>query len=188
MSKFAVYSGRLVDAENITMDDIDIEDIAHNLSKIQRFNGGVPSDITYSVGEHCINLHNAIKDRIIHGNSAILYALMHDATEAYVGDLITPIKKLLLSYRQFEDTLGRTIREKYIPPFSRATFECIESYDKRILIDEVETIMPQHLELYQNETDLTKLGCNIHYNNHPSTVKQCFLTLFKQLTVEQQHD
>lgn len=189
--KFAMASGKLIDITNFTVDDVDLNDIAHNLSKIQRFNGAIPIDKLYSIAEHSINLTRKIyidyKDVSFYCAPFMRYSLLHDATEAYLSDILTPVKSLLADYKALEDHIHQVIMKRFNLSADSDDLvkpELVKPYDKRILIDEVETIMPDKLELYQRETKLEKLGCDITYNNHPSTVKQCFLTIAKRLRIE----
>ena len=94
-------------------DLIDIEDIAHALSFICRFNGHAP--IFYSVAEHslyCLYIARELNlDKITQ-----LQCLMHDASEAYISDIPRPIKKYLPKYKDYENKLLDFIFEKYKIP------------------------------------------------------------------------
>lgn len=187
MGKFAMNSGRLIDIGNFTEDDVNLDDIAHHLSKIQRFNGALPLSTTYSVGEHCVNLvQHALK---VGGFStlAMRMLLLHDASEAYVSDIVSPAKPYIPDYVKLENGIQRTINKKLL---------CIrhiiddsprlKELDRRILIDEVEHIKPEFKTLYERESGMRRLGCHIHYDNHPATVKRCFLQLAKYLGIKQE--
>ncbi len=88
-----IYTGRDVNPLNMTLDDIDIVDIAHHLSNICRFGGATREH--YSVAQHCVlvSLH-VPKDEALAG-------LMHDAAEAYIGDFVAPLKELLCFPRAY---------------------------------------------------------------------------------------
>lgn len=85
---------------------IEIEDIAHALSHQCRFGGHLRE--FYSVAQHsymCCDLVSVKEDK--------LAALMHDASEAYLLDIPTPIKKNLTNYYQVEDKLMKVIAKKF---------------------------------------------------------------------------
>lgn len=181
--RFATYSGRLIDIENFTVDDVYLEDISHSLAKLQRFNGNLPINISYTVGEHSINL-TMIIIKLFGIRAAVIYALLHDATEAYLSDLLSPVKNILTDYKNLENYINNIIMKRFEIELSEDKRDIIKNKDKRIMLDEVETIMPDKYVLYQQETGLEKLGCHIMYNNHPATVKQCFLTMAKNLGIK----
>lgn len=86
-------------------EEVDIEDIAHALSNMCRFGGHTKS--FYSVAQHsCI-----VSDNLPFGLSA--QGLLHDATEAYLVDVPTPIKRFLVGYKEFEAGLARVIGERF---------------------------------------------------------------------------
>jgi uncharacterized protein len=85
-------------------DDFDIEDIAFSLSNQCRFNGHVPF---YSVAEHCLWV--AAKLPTEHK----LAGLLHDASEAYLSDVPTPVKQCLPDYKKIEANLQAAIDKKF---------------------------------------------------------------------------
>lgn len=99
------HSGKLIDVFNPDPDLICIEDIAHALAHICRF-GGHTTDF-YSVAQHSIMCASLVP------HTLQLTALMHDATEAYLLDIPSPIKRQLPKYEEAEDNLMRVIAQKY---------------------------------------------------------------------------
>lgn len=83
-------SGKLVDPLYIQEKDVSIEDIAHALSHICRFNGHCSQ--FYSVAQHSLFVHEILKECSV---EARLWGLLHDAAEAYMGDIPTPTKDRL---------------------------------------------------------------------------------------------
>ncbi len=111
MSLMLTASGRTFDpramAADGTGDSIAIEDIAHSLSHICRFGGHC--DRAYSVAEHSLYVADILKFRGMPA-AGQLAGLLHDAHEAYCGDVPTPIKAALgVPWRQFEDGIERTV-------------------------------------------------------------------------------
>lgn len=92
-------SGRYFDLANPQPEQIDIRDIAAALSKICRFGGHCRQ--FYSVAEHLIHcLITAQLDGLSHSECVAVF--LHDASEAYVGDMVKPLKIMLLEYQQIE--------------------------------------------------------------------------------------
>lgn len=88
-----MLSGRRLDLLDPTPVDIEIEDIAHGLAFVARWNGQTRGDFAYSVAEHSL-LVEAIYARIEPKAPAKwrLAALLHDAPEYVIGDMISPVK------------------------------------------------------------------------------------------------
>lgn len=97
--------------------DINIKYIARCLSNTTRFNGGFLRSM--SVAEHSVRVAQYAQTLTTtkHKETQALHALLHDAAEAYVGDLINPIKShpAMEFYRNLEIEIQRKINEKYLP-------------------------------------------------------------------------
>lgn len=144
------YTGKQFWPLDPQVEDICIEDIAHHLSLLCRFNGACQP--FYSVAEHCIRL-----SRIVRGELA-LFGLLHDAPEAYLGDQVKPIKARIL-IRQvgtksregpiipictFHDRLMRTIATRFgFADQLEDSFanEQIKRADARMLVTEARDLM-----------------------------------------------
>lgn len=99
------FTGKKFDYLAATAADIDIEDIATALSNVCRFNGHLPE--FYSVAQHSVMCSKIVPVEFA------FEALMHDAPEAYVQDLPSPLKALLPDYRRFEMLVDELIRDKF---------------------------------------------------------------------------
>lgn len=99
------YTGKVFDLRIMDMDSICIEDIAHALAHTSRFGGHLKKH--YSVAQHCVV--GAMELEPEHQ----LAFLLHDATEAYIGDMPSPFKKLMPEFKQIEDKLMAVIAEKF---------------------------------------------------------------------------
>jgi hypothetical protein len=86
--KIQTFTGRTVTPLDIQPDQIVIEDIAHHLSMICRFNGATKCH--YSVAEHSVRV--AIRLHTQGHAEAARYGLLHDASEAYLSDISAPLK------------------------------------------------------------------------------------------------
>lgn len=103
MSKQAwilTFTGREIDLENPSPEDVDALDIAHALSQLPRFTGHTFQH--YSIAQHCTV--GSILAEIIYPEYKWLPHMfqLHDAPEAYVGDVSSPLKSLLPEYRTIE--------------------------------------------------------------------------------------
>lgn len=114
MSNIITLDGKSFDYRNINKNDIDIETIAKVLSRIPRWLGHTTE--FYSVAQHCCWCYDNTK-----GNK--LQALMHDASEAYIGDCPSPLKELLPNLILIENQIQKEIAKKYHYdyPFSKET-------------------------------------------------------------------
>ncbi len=125
------YMGNKVNPLNVTPKDITLEDIAHALSLLCRGNGQVAH--FYSVGQHCIN---CAKEAAVRGDSVRLQlgCLLHDAAEAYMSDLITPIKVLMPKYYEIEDDFLKAVYAKFgLGDITKEEWEHIMEIDKALL-------------------------------------------------------
>ena len=108
MSFIQTLSGKKFDYIHSTVDDIDIEDIANALSNICRFAGHLPE--FYSVAQHSVLCSQIVQPEFA------FEALMHDAAEAYVQDIPSPLKRLLPDYQRIETQVDDLIRSKFSLP------------------------------------------------------------------------
>ena len=129
-------TGRQFFHEKATAEDICIEDIAHALSHLCRF-GGHCRDF-YSVAEHSVRVAEAIEDE---GGSRIEVAagLMHDAAEAYVGDMVWPLKQAMPDFRAVEERIERAIADKFGLPHPLP--EIVKKFDLVLLATEKRDLM-----------------------------------------------
>lgn len=99
MRKLETVTGQLVDLSNPDPSTINIEDIAWGLSRMSRFCGQTVTAIPYNVAQHSLFVALEVESMFKDGISedvlrVILLALLHDAAEAYTGDLPSPVKHL----------------------------------------------------------------------------------------------
>ena len=110
-----MLSGRRLDLLDPSPLDIEIEDIAHGLARVARWNGQTKGDHAFSVAQHCL-LVEAIYTHTNGGASRAnrLEALLHDAAEYVIGDMISPFKAALgVDYKAFELRLMAAIRLRF---------------------------------------------------------------------------
>ena len=126
------YMGNKVDPMEVKAEEITLEDIAHALSLMCRGNGQVVH--FYSVGQHCINCAKEAKAR--GWNKRLqLGCLLHDAAEAYMSDLITPIKVYMPQYYDIEDKFLKAVFERFgLADLRKEEWEQIMEVDRALLI------------------------------------------------------
>lgn len=125
------FTGVFIDVTNPKPEQILIEDIAHALSNQCRFGGHTLQ--FYSVAEHCLLVSEMVPDK------HRLAALLHDASEAYLVDIPTPVKQMLPEYYTIEYRLMEVIAEKF--GFDFPLHEHIADADNTILEAEWELLM-----------------------------------------------
>ncbi len=110
-----MLSGRRLDLLNPSPLDIEIEDIAHGLARVARWNGQTIGDHAFSVAQHSVLVERIAAE--LRGDLSVrwrLAALIHDAPEYVVGDLITPFKAAIgLDYRALEDRLLQAVHIRF---------------------------------------------------------------------------
>jgi len=110
-----MLSGRRLDLLDPTPVDIEIEDIAHGLAFVARWNGQTKGDFAYSVAEHSL-LVETIFRRIAPKAPAkwCLAALLHDAPEYVIGDMISPVKAAIgPSYGVLDERLEAAVHIRF---------------------------------------------------------------------------
>ena len=110
-----MLSGRRLDLLDPSPLDIEIEDIAHGLSRQARWNGQTTGEWAFTVAQHCV----LVEQLVVHLRPRVsttwrLGALLHDAPEYVIGDLISPFKNAIgLDYRAFENRLAAAINTRF---------------------------------------------------------------------------
>ena len=125
------YMGYKVDPLNPAPETIMLRDIAHALSLICRGNGQCTH--FYSVAQHCIN---AEKEAEARGDSVriCLGCLLHDGAEAYLADLIRPVKQFMPKYYEIEDRFLDVIYTKFgLPDLTEDELAEIKDIDDALL-------------------------------------------------------
>src|SRR3954469_1333783 len=114
-----MLSGRRLDLLDPSPLDIEIEDIAHGLARVARWNGQTTGEHAFSVAQHSIVVEELVA-RLKPGIEPRwrLTALLHDAPEYVIGDMISPFKAALgLDYKAFEERLESAVHIRFgLPP------------------------------------------------------------------------
>jgi uncharacterized protein len=110
-----MLSGRRLDLLNPSPLDVEIEDIAHGLARVARWNGQTRGDHAFSVAQHCV-LVEGIATHFEPGLDRRwrLASLLHDSPEYVIGDMISPFKAAVgLDYKAFERRLLAAIHLRF---------------------------------------------------------------------------
>lgn len=130
---------------NPKKEDILVDDIAHALSLMTRANGHFPE--FYSVAQHSIF---CCEEAIARGysNRVALACLLHDASEAYMADIIRPVKKHLSQYLEVEEKLQTFIYRSFIgEDLNDEELDLIKFIDNALLYNEFVHYMNEELPL-----------------------------------------
>lgn len=133
MSWIQTYSGSRFDICDPYKYEMRIEDIAHALSNLCRFTGHTRE--FYSVAQHCIHVSALCPPKYA------LWGLLHDATEAYINDLATPVKSQLSEYRKFESRIGEAVVRNFNLNPEEMPYE-VKYADRIMLHREMKDLMP----------------------------------------------
>ena len=131
------YSGRKLDFRNPDPEAITLEDIAHALSQIVRFGGHISR--FYSVADHSLNVARLVA----WGGGTrqdTLCALLHDASESLIGDIVTPLKHILPQAMELEKKLSSMIFQKFGIDESRVDFAAVKKADETMLVIEAKAL------------------------------------------------
>jgi len=150
-----------------------IEMIARALSNICRYNGHCSK--YYSVAEHSIHISHLVEPELA------LAALLHDASEAYVGDMPTGLKRFMgISFKDIERKATQAVSRGYGIPMEHLESPAIKVFDKRILGDEAKLLMPPHAFWEKYLQDYEPTGIDLPCWQ-PEEANRRFLARFAEL-------
>ncbi len=162
-------SGAWLDLLDPSSSDFTIEDIAHGLAHTCRYAG--QADGFYSVAEHSLLVSDTAVGHELAG-------LLHDAAEAFIGDVTRPLKQLLPDYKRIEATIEAAI-------FQRFGLEGVDPQVKRadlqVLAAEQAQIMPEGTDAWAAEAGVDAARVTVECLT-PTVAKTRFLKRFEELT------
>lgn len=156
------------------VEDVRIEDIAHHLANLCRFTGAVKT--FYSVAQHSVLVSQHYTWKV-----AALFALLHDASEAYLVDVPRPVKhhRDFALYREAEAQLQTVIYEAFgLTGFDPPT--SLHRVDRRMLRTEQRDLMPPPA-FDEDRRDVEPFGFTIR-PVPPEVARSMFLSRFTELT------
>lgn len=170
-SSITTVSGRFYDLLLPQDYDYDIEEIAHALSNLCRYTGHV--NRFYSVAEHSV-----LVSRIVPVDFA-LCGLLHDASEAFLGDVSSPLKKLLPDYKRIEENVEKSIARYFgIPfPFPKEIHEA----DKRMYWQERQEIADNGIRDALWHQDLRATRKVEAKGMAPHMARRMFMTRYREI-------
>lgn len=163
------YTGEKFYFLNPTPEMIHIEDIAHALANQCRFTGH--SNKFYSVAEHSIHVSHLCKNKMA--------GLLHDASEAYLTDVASPVKPFLHNYKNLEDKLMKAIATKFSFPYP---------FEEEIHVaDKIQLLMEARHLIRSKGTDWTNYDPDLAYKGIqpkclvPQLAEGYFLEVFRSI-------
>ncbi len=145
-----VAAGHYVDLAAPDAASIEIKSIGSALSKICRFGGHCPK--FYSVAEHCVRA-TAMAASEGYTGDALTAVFLHDAAEAYVGDMVKPLKVTMPQYGEAERRIEAAIELAFGVDFSKWS-EVIKRFDRAMLKAEKTAMWPEDKETWAGFGDI----------------------------------
>lgn len=161
-------SGRLFDFLDPHGSDFGIDDIAQGLAHICRYAGQCRA--FYSVAEHSILVADIAEDFAYE-------ALLHDAAEAFIGDITRPLKQLLPEYKRIEAAVEDAIIERF--GMDRRFRDIVKRADLRVLAAEQAQVMAPGCADWAVEAGINPAPIQVRYLD-PATAKRAFLSRFEK--------
>jgi len=120
-----MLSGRRLDLLNPSPLDVELSDIAHGLARVARWNGQTNGDHAFSVAQHSLIVETIFRHQNRCGVDECLMALLHDAPEYVIGDMISPFKAVVGGgYKTVEKRLETAVHLRFgLPPVTPAAIK-----------------------------------------------------------------
>jgi 5'-deoxynucleotidase YfbR-like HD superfamily hydrolase len=184
-----MLSGRRLDLLNPSPLDIEIEDIAHGLAFVARWNGQTQGDYPYSVAEHSVfveELFTRLNPRI--DRKWRLAALLHDAPEYVIGDMISPVKAAVgPGYGELDARLTAAIHTRFglpaeIPAVIKKQIKRADTLSAWLEAVQLAGFSEREADKLFGKPVLKDLPNRILRPHAPLVVKGKFLELFSDLS------
>lgn len=162
-------SGRIFDFLDPHGSDFTIDDIAHGLANICRYAGQCRE--FYSVAEHSLLVSDVASE-------CPYEALLHDASEAFIGDITRPLKQLLPEYKAIEANVANAVEERF--GFNAAYRNAIKAADLSVLAAEQSQIMAAGTDNWVAEAGIIPAQIVVKFLD-PTVARKSFLKRFYEL-------
>lgn len=179
--KVLTYNGDYQDLDQFNIHKVSIEEIAHTLSNLCRYNGATHE--FYSIAEHSLHMTQAYFNEGGKNHKIAAAILLHDASEAYVGDVPYHVKKTMPEFQELEDRIDRAIHTKY-ELYMYKDEQVIKDLDRRICIDEMYWLLDRIDPMIFEQGYDKPLGIHLFETKSPSTAYQEFMEMAKYLGLE----
>lgn len=170
-AKIMLQSGYEFDILDPYASIFNIEDIAHSLSLLCRYVGQCRE--FYSIAEHSIYVSETCEDHA-------LAALLHDAAEAFIGDVSGPLKALLPEYKRIEKNIETAIFDRFDIPYPLP--KSVKAADLSVLAAEQDQIMPPGTSNWMADSGVKPAEVDIKCLS-PNEAKAAFLKRFDDLSI-----
>lgn len=160
------------------IDDVAIEDIAHGLAYQCRFNG--QTNAFYSVAQHSLMVMDLVPP------DHRFAALLHDAAEAYLGDMVKPLKNLFPEFSVIEARVMAIIGEKFGLDLTHLALS-IKQADLVALATEKRDLMPHSTEPWSYLAEVEPLPHAI-VPMSPEKAKEAFLVAYQRFSADISRD
>jgi hypothetical protein len=167
-------SGRVFPLRDPRPDDVDPRDLAHALSHLCRFGGHARE--FYSVAQHCL-----LVSRLVPPEFA-LAGLLHDAAEAYLGDVVSPLKGELYRYRLLEERIAGVIERRFGLDSLALSAPEVVAADRQALAIEVRCFLPVAGPLWSEIAEVEAPPITL-VALPPEAARDGYLTRLRQLLV-----
>jgi len=168
-----MLSGRRLDLLDPTPVDIEIEDIAHGLAFVARWNGQTRGDWPYSVAEHSLLVERIFA--LQQPDAPVkwrLAALLHDAPEYVIGDMISPVKAAVgPAYGELDDRLQAAIHIRFglpaqVPPRVKKQIKAADKVSAWLEATQIAGFTTAEADRFFGKTD-SELARNLHIRLRP---------------------
>lgn len=153
---------------NPTIDMIDLEDIAHSLSLQCRYNGHIKK--YYSVAEHSVWVSKIVDPKYA------MFGLMHDAPEAYIGDMVAPLKIMMDKFIEIDDQILELVASKFNFEINPESKKAVKEADYIMFVTEIRDLRNFHTERHEYKPLKQKVK-----GLSPKKAKQLFLDRYHEL-------
>ena len=183
-----MLSGRRLDLLDPSPFDIEIEDIAHGLSFVARWNGQTSGEYPFSVAEHSVLVTEMLtRYRPKTERRWLLAALLHDAPEYVIGDMVGPAKSSVgPGYAEMDDRLMAAIHQRFrlpvkLPVEIKRAIKRVDRHSARLEAEQLAGFSKEEADRLFGKPLLSDVRGRKLRPHPPAEVKAMFLATFERL-------